>query len=40
MKCLKKKHIVDTRQQDHTYSEKNILMECTSAFIAKYKNIK
>ncbi|XP_046843994.1 cGMP-dependent protein kinase 1-like [Xenia sp. Carnegie-2017] len=41
MKCLKKKHIVDTRQQDHTYSEKNILMECTSAFIAKlYKTFK
>uniref|UniRef100_A0AAQ5Y0G6 cGMP-dependent protein kinase n=1 Tax=Amphiprion ocellaris TaxID=80972 RepID=A0AAQ5Y0G6_AMPOC len=25
LKCIKKKHIVDTRQQEHIYSEKNIL---------------
>ena len=36
LKCLKKKHIVDTRQQDHTYSEKKILMEANCPFIIKY----
>uniref|UniRef100_A0ABM0MP51 cGMP-dependent protein kinase egl-4-like n=1 Tax=Saccoglossus kowalevskii TaxID=10224 RepID=A0ABM0MP51_SACKO len=34
LKCLKKKHIVDTRQQDHIFSEKKIMMEANSYFIA------
>ena len=35
LKCLKKKHIVDTRQQEHIYSEKKIMMECRSPFITR-----
>uniref|UniRef100_A0A4W6G3J8 Protein kinase domain-containing protein n=1 Tax=Lates calcarifer TaxID=8187 RepID=A0A4W6G3J8_LATCA len=35
MKCIKKKHIVDTRQQEHVYSEKNILQQTNSAFIIR-----
>uniref|UniRef100_A0A0L8IH94 cGMP-dependent protein kinase n=1 Tax=Octopus bimaculoides TaxID=37653 RepID=A0A0L8IH94_OCTBM len=35
LKCLKKKHIVDTRQQDHIYSEKKIMTESNSAFVVK-----
>uniref|UniRef100_A0AAY4EV73 cGMP-dependent protein kinase n=1 Tax=Denticeps clupeoides TaxID=299321 RepID=A0AAY4EV73_9TELE len=27
LKCIKKKHIVDTRQQEHIYSEKDILQQ-------------
>ncbi|XP_041045020.1 cGMP-dependent protein kinase 2 isoform X3 [Carcharodon carcharias] len=33
VKCIKKKHIVDTRQQEHIYSEKKILEEACSPFI-------
>ncbi|XP_069125517.1 cGMP-dependent protein kinase 1-like [Argopecten irradians] len=41
LKCLKKKHIVDTRQQEHIYSEKKIMMESNCAFIARmYKTFK
>ncbi|XP_033108165.1 cGMP-dependent protein kinase 1-like isoform X2 [Anneissia japonica] len=41
LKCLKKSHIVETRQQDHVYSEKNIMMACKSPFISKlYKTYK
>ncbi|XP_071952421.1 cGMP-dependent protein kinase 1-like [Antedon mediterranea] len=41
LKCLKKSHIVNTRQQDHVYSEKNIMNSCKSPFIAKlYKTFK
>jgi len=36
LKCLKKKHIVDTRQQEHIYSEKKIMMDSRSPFIARY----
>ena len=36
LKCLKKKHIVDTRQQDHIYSEKAIMMSSDSPFITKW----
>lgn len=36
LKCLKKKHIVDTQQQEHIYSEKKIMMESRSQFIARY----
>ncbi|CAD5111405.1 DgyrCDS715 [Dimorphilus gyrociliatus] len=35
LKCLKKKHIVETRQQEHVKSEKKIMMEADSPFIAK-----
>ncbi|KAK7501419.1 hypothetical protein BaRGS_00007223, partial [Batillaria attramentaria] len=35
LKCLKKKHIVDTRQQEHVYSEKRIMMESKTHFIAR-----
>ena len=35
LKCLKKKHIVETRQQEHIYSEKNIMMNARSPFIAR-----
>nr|XP_018669813.1 cGMP-dependent protein kinase 1 isoform X1 [Ciona intestinalis] len=35
MKVLKKRHIVDTRQQEHIKNEKAIMMECQSDFIVK-----
>lgn len=35
LKCLKKQHIVNTLQQEHIYSEKNIMMSCRSPFIAR-----
>jgi cGMP-dependent protein kinase len=35
LKCLKKKHIVETQQQEHVYSEKRIMMNCNHQFIAK-----
>ncbi|MBN3295847.1 KGP2 kinase, partial [Amia calva] len=35
LKCIKKKHIVDTRQQEHIYSEKNILQQTNSPFIVR-----
>ncbi|XP_006004993.1 cGMP-dependent protein kinase 2 [Latimeria chalumnae] len=35
LKCIKKKHIVDTRQQEHIYSEKNILQQIDSQFIVR-----
>ena len=35
LKCLKKKHIVETRQQEHVFSEKRIMMEANTPFIAK-----
>uniref|UniRef100_A0A8C6KFI3 cGMP-dependent protein kinase 2-like n=1 Tax=Nothobranchius furzeri TaxID=105023 RepID=A0A8C6KFI3_NOTFU len=36
LKCIKKKHIVDTRQQEHVYSEKNILQQTNSTFIIRF----
>lgn len=36
LKCLKKQHIVNTLQQEHIYSEKNIMMSCRSPFIARW----
>ena len=36
LKCLKKRHIVDTKQQDHIVSEKNLLIECKSIFVTRY----
>ena len=38
LKCLKKQHIVNTLQQEHIYSEKNIMMACRSGFIARLYN--
>ncbi|KAM8860365.1 cGMP-dependent protein kinase 2 isoform 2-T2 [Spinachia spinachia] len=35
LKCIKKKYIVDTRQQEHIYSEKNILQQTNSVFIIR-----
>ncbi|XP_072533023.1 cGMP-dependent protein kinase 2 [Salminus brasiliensis] len=35
LKCIKKKHIVDTRQQEHIYSEKNILQQTNCNFIVR-----
>jgi len=41
LKCLKKQHIVETQQQEHVFSEKNILMSCRHIFITKlYKTFK
>ncbi|KAF5926720.1 hypothetical protein HPG69_001349, partial [Diceros bicornis minor] len=41
MKCIKKRHIVDTKQQEHVYSEKRILEELCSPFIVKlYRTFK
>ncbi|XP_049592051.1 cGMP-dependent protein kinase 2 isoform X2 [Syngnathus scovelli] len=36
LKCIKKKHVVDTRQQEHIYSEKNILQQTNSPFIIRF----
>uniref|UniRef100_A0A674PKW8 cGMP-dependent protein kinase n=1 Tax=Takifugu rubripes TaxID=31033 RepID=A0A674PKW8_TAKRU len=36
LKCIKKKHIVDTRQQEHIYSEKTILQQTNSVFIIRF----
>ncbi|XP_029962271.1 cGMP-dependent protein kinase 2 [Salarias fasciatus] len=35
LKCIKKKHVVDTRQQEHVYSEKNILQQTNCPFIIR-----
>eukprot|EP00062_Callorhinchus_milii_P001560 gi/632936804/ref/XP_007896165.1/ PREDICTED: cGMP-dependent protein kinase 2-like [Callorhinchus milii] len=35
LKCIKKKHIVETRQQEHIYSEKNLLAQTKSQFIVR-----
>ena len=35
LKCLKKQHIVETQQQEHVFSEKNILMSCKHNFITR-----
>ena len=41
LKCLKKKHIVDTRQQEHIFSEKKIMMNAKTPFIARlYKTFR
>uniref|UniRef100_A0A8C8AN78 cGMP-dependent protein kinase n=1 Tax=Otus sunia TaxID=257818 RepID=A0A8C8AN78_9STRI len=41
MKCIKKKHIVDTKQEEHIYSEKEILEQICSPFIVKlYRTFK
>ncbi|MBN3301111.1 cGMP-dependent protein kinase 2 [Amia ocellicauda] len=41
MKCIKKKHIVDTKQEEHIHSERRILEETCSPFIVKlYRTFK
>lgn len=35
LKSLKKRHIVDTRQQEHIFSERNIMLELNSEWIVK-----
>lgn len=35
LKVMKKRQIVETRQQTHILSEKNIMAECTSQFIVR-----
>lgn len=41
LKCLKKKHIIDTRQQEHIHSEKKIMSQANSPFICKlYRTFK
>jgi cGMP-dependent protein kinase len=35
MKILKKRHIVDTRQQEHIRSEKHIMTDAHSDFIVR-----
>ena len=37
MKILKKRHIVDTRQQEHIRSEKQIMQSAHSDFIVRYR---
>ena len=36
LKCLRKKHIVDTRQQEHIFSEKQIMMQGRCPFVCRY----
>ncbi|KAG2466394.1 KGP2 kinase, partial [Polypterus senegalus] len=41
MKCIKKKHIVDNRQEEHIHSERKILEEACSPFVVKlYRTFK
>ncbi|XP_042652394.1 cGMP-dependent protein kinase 2 isoform X1 [Tyto alba] len=41
MKCIKKKHVVDTKQEEHIYSEKKILEQICCPFIVKlYRTFK
>ncbi|CAG0892869.1 unnamed protein product [Cyprideis torosa] len=41
LKCLKKKHIVDTQQQEHVMGEKRIMLTCRHLFIARlYRTFK
>ncbi|KAL7742421.1 hypothetical protein ACLKA6_019052 [Drosophila palustris] len=35
LKCLKKRHIVDTKQEDHIYSERSIMLSSNSPFICR-----
>ncbi|KAF8373784.1 egl-4, partial [Pristionchus pacificus] len=41
LKALKKKHIVDTRQQEHIFAERNIMLETNTDWIVKlYKTFR
>lgn len=35
LKALKKKHIVDTRQQEHIFAERNIMLEIRSDWVVR-----
>ncbi|KAM7351497.1 protein kinase, cGMP-dependent at 21D isoform 2-T3 [Cochliomyia hominivorax] len=35
LKCLKKRHIVDTKQEEHVFSERTIMLSCNSPFICR-----
>ncbi|XP_037825865.1 cGMP-dependent protein kinase, isozyme 1 isoform X1 [Lucilia sericata] len=35
LKCLKKRHIVDTKQEEHVFSERTIMLTCNSPFICR-----
>lgn len=35
LKCLKKQHIVATRQEEHVFSERTIMLSCKSPFICR-----
>ncbi|XP_055901839.1 cGMP-dependent protein kinase, isozyme 1 isoform X2 [Eupeodes corollae] len=35
LKCLKKKHILDTRQEEHVFSERTIMLTCNTPFICR-----
>ncbi|KAH8279576.1 hypothetical protein KR018_002159, partial [Drosophila ironensis] len=35
LKCLKKRHIVDTKQEEHIYSERHIMLSSRSPFICR-----
>ncbi|KAH8282934.1 hypothetical protein KR054_010992 [Drosophila jambulina] len=35
LKCLKKQHIVDTKQEEHIYSERHIMLSSQSPFICR-----
>lgn len=39
LKCIKKRHIVDNRQEEHVHSERRILSETRSPFIVKYVQV-
>ena len=39
LKALVKQHIVETKQQEHVYNEKKILMELDSPFIIRYLSV-
>ncbi|XP_037910317.1 cGMP-dependent protein kinase, isozyme 1 isoform X2 [Hermetia illucens] len=41
LKCLKKKHILDTRQEEHVFSERTIMLSCNTPFICRlYRTFK
>ena len=35
LKCLKKRHIVDTKQEEHIFSERTIMLSCNTPFICR-----
>lgn len=35
LKCLKKKHIVETKQEEHVYNERKIMLSCNTPFICR-----
>ncbi|XP_037040050.1 cGMP-dependent protein kinase, isozyme 1 isoform X2 [Bradysia coprophila] len=35
LKCLRKRHIIDTRQEEHVFSERTIMLSCNNPFICR-----